>query len=135
MKFPRANTPWCRILLTKRLAKVQERLWPRAAMPRTKKTRTVAPAPLANDWANFYADGRILSGDQALKLGIGGRDWRFSGMPLTAPRKLPASKMKAPILVEYHVRPTISRISCTCFGQSELRPRFPLKLDAGPRHA
>lgn len=81
--------------------------------------------PLAPDWTN-YADGRILSGDQALKLGLVDQLGDFQD---AVNRAKTIAGIDTANLVEYHETYDISQF-LRLFGQSE-SARGGVKLDLG----
>jgi protease-4 len=83
--------------------------------------------PLADDWTN-YADGRILSGDQALKLGLVDEIGDFQAAVDRA-QKIAGIEGKAN-LVEYRESYDISNF-LRLFGQSSEAARSGVKLDLG----
>jgi protease-4 len=82
--------------------------------------------PLAGDWAN-YADGRVLSGDQALKLGLVDELGDFQD---AVERTKKIAGIDSANLVEYHETYDISQF-LKLFGQSSQAARVGLKLDLG----
>ena len=81
---------------------------------------------LADDWAN-YADGRVLSGDQALKLGLVDELGDFQ---TAVDRAKKIADIKAAKLIEYQEVYDISQF-LRIFGQSEIAPRGDVKVDLG----
>ena len=82
--------------------------------------------PLSQDWTN-YADGRILSGDQALKLGLVDEIGDFED---AVDRAETIAKVDKPNLVEYHETYDISNF-LRLFGQSSATKVPAVKLDLG----
>jgi protease-4 len=82
--------------------------------------------PLADDWAN-YADGRVLSGDQALKLGLVDELGDFQD---AVERTKKIAGIENANLIEYHEVYDISHL-LSLFGQSSQAARAGLKLDLG----
>ena len=82
--------------------------------------------PLADDWSK-YADGRVLSGDQALRLGLVDQLGDFQD---AVDRAKKIAKIQGAKLVEYHEIYDISQF-LRLFGQSELAPHGEVKLDMG----
>ncbi|HSY43948.1 MAG TPA: signal peptide peptidase SppA, partial [Candidatus Acidoferrum sp.] len=82
--------------------------------------------PLADDWAN-YADGRVLSGDQALKLGLVDELGDFQD---AVERTKKIADIQDANLIEYHETYDISNF-LHLFGQSSQAARLGVKLDLG----
>lgn len=82
--------------------------------------------PLASDWAD-YADGRILSGDQALKLGLVDEIGDFQD---AVDRTKKIAGIDSANLVEYRETYDISNF-LRLFGQSEATKVPAVKLDMG----
>ena len=82
--------------------------------------------PLADDWAN-YADGRVLSGDQALKLGLVDELGDFQD---AVDRTEKIAGLDNANLIEYHETYDISNF-LHLFGQSSQAARLGVKLDLG----
>jgi protease-4 len=81
--------------------------------------------PLADDWAN-YADGRVLSGDQALKLGLVDELGDFQD---AVERTKKIAGIESANVIEYRESYDISQF-LRFFGQSQ-PARFGVKLDMG----
>lgn len=82
--------------------------------------------PLSDDWTN-YADGRILSGDQALKLGLVDEIGDFQD---AVDRAKKIAGIETANLVEYRETYDISNF-LRLFGQSEATRAPAVKLDLG----
>jgi protease-4 len=82
--------------------------------------------PLSDDWTN-YADGRILSGDQALKLGLVDELGDFQDAVNRAEKIAGIQKAN---LIEYNETYDISNF-LRMFGQSSEAARSGVKLDLG----
>jgi protease IV len=82
--------------------------------------------PLADDWAS-YADGRVLSGDQALKLGLVDELGDFQDAVDRANKIAGTQKAN---LIEYHDTYDISQF-LRLFGQSGQASRANVKVDLG----
>jgi protease-4 len=82
--------------------------------------------PLASDWKD-YADGRVLSGDQALKLGLVDELGDFDAAVNRAKKIAGISEAN---LIEYHETYDISNF-LRLFGQSEQTHVGDVKLDLG----
>jgi protease-4 len=82
--------------------------------------------PLAGDWAN-YADGRVLSGDQALKLGLVDELGDFQD---AVERTKKIAGIENANLIEYHEIYDISHL-LSLFGQSSQAARVGVKVDLG----
>ncbi|HXB58318.1 MAG TPA: signal peptide peptidase SppA [Candidatus Acidoferrales bacterium] len=81
---------------------------------------------LADDWAN-YADGRVVSGDQALKLGLVDELGDFQD---AVERTKKIAGIDSANLVEYRESYDISHL-LSLFGQSSQAARLGVKLDFG----
>lgn len=82
--------------------------------------------PLADDWAK-YADGRVLSGDQALRLGLVDQLGDFED---AVDRAKKIANIQNAKLIEYHEIYDISQF-LRLFGQSESAQRGEIKVDMG----
>jgi protease-4 len=82
--------------------------------------------PLADDWAD-YADGRVLSGDQALKLGLVDELGDFQD---AVERTKKIAGIESANLIEYRESYDISNF-LRLFGQSSQSARLGVKLDLG----
>jgi len=81
-------------------------------------------APLADDWMN-YADGRVVSGSQALDLGLVDELGNFDD---TVDRTMTITHLKSANLIEYRERYNLSNL-LSMFGQSS--KSHDIKLDLG----
>jgi protease-4 len=82
--------------------------------------------PLASDWRD-YADGRVVSGDQALQLGLVDQ---LGGFDDAVDRAKKIAGIKSANLVEYRETYDISNF-LRLFGQSEAAHVGSVKLDLG----
>jgi protease IV len=82
--------------------------------------------PLSDDWAK-YADGRVLSGQQALSLGLVDELGDFQ---TAVDRAKKIAEIKDAKLIEYQETYDISQF-LRIFGQSSIAPRGDVKVDLG----